>query len=398
MRKASYVSRILLSTFGTKLILLWLITLLVSFGFSMSIGIARDQLVTQSYYLHDDMRDLAFFADTTAAYYPDVQGRASAMRKLQDVLTSWPGMQAVYAQTTLEDASQGIVCYAYPSALLRRLHLPTSQHGVEVGAGGGERSVWLDNRLAGQYHPGEEISLDLDMGDGHTFRQTFTVAGFLNDENVHYDFDTGSSAETYSADFVARNPSNYICVTASDGVFSDSAFDGLRSSAKFLLPEDGDCIAAWKELARQQGAGFVSSMADILQNDRENISLMTTPVLILCVIMMVLTLVGLIGTQMQLMNQYKQVAFSLAMGGMEWRTWKTAWLAIFCIPLFVASAIGASLGSAWESIVMLQGIRFISPLAAAVSIGTVLLSVLGILPNISRWSRIDINEFRRLSE
>lgn len=181
-------------------------------------------------------------------------------------------------------------------------------------------------------------------------------------------------------------------------VFSDSAFDGLRSSAKFLLPEDSDCIATWKELARQQGAGFVSSMADILQNDRENISLMTTPVLILCIIMMVLTLVGLVGTQMQLMNQYKQVAFSLVMGGMEWRTWKTAWLTIFCIPLFIASAIGASLGSAWESIVMLQGIRLISPLAAAVSIGTVLLSILGILPNISRWSRIDINEFRRLSE
>ena len=126
---------------------------------------------------------------------------------------------------------------------------------------------------------------------------------------------------------------------ASDGVFSDSAFDGLRSSAKFLLPEDGDCIAAWKELARQQGAGFVSSMADILQNDRENISLMTTPVLILCVIMMVLTLVGLIGTQMQLMNQYKQVAFSLAMGGMEWRTWKTAWLAIFLSLIHIFAGI-----------------------------------------------------------
>ena len=117
MRKASYVSRILLSTFGTKLILLWLITLLVSFGFSMSIGIARDQLVTQSYYLHDDMRDLAFFADTTAAYYPDVQGRASAMRKLQDVLTSWPGMQAVYAQTTLEAVS-----YTHLDVYKRQLH------------------------------------------------------------------------------------------------------------------------------------------------------------------------------------------------------------------------------------------------------------------------------------
>ena len=398
MRKASYVSRTLLSTFGTKLILLWLITLLVSFGLSMSIGIARDQLDTQSYYFNDDMSDLAFFVDTTAAYYPDAQGRANAIRKLQDVLTSWPCMQAVYAQTTLEDVGRGIVCYAYPSALLRRLHLPTSRHGIEVGGGGGERAVWLDNRLASQYRLGDEISLDLDMGDGHTSRQAFTVAGFLNDENVHYDFDTGSSAETYSADFVARNPSNYICVTASDGVFSDSAFDGLRSSAKFLLPEDGDCIATWKELARQQGAGFVSSIADILQNDRENISLMTTPVLVLCVIMMVLTLVGLIGTQIQLMNQYKQVAFSLAMVGMEWRTWKAAWLATFCIPLFIASALRASLGNAWESIVMLQGIRFVSPLSAAVSIVTVLLSALGILPNISRWSRIDINEFRRLSE
>lgn len=398
MRKASYVSRVLLSTVGAKLILLWFIALLVSFGLSMSIGIARDHLDTQSYYLNDDMRDLAFFVDTTAAYYPDVQGRANAMRKLQDVLASWPGMQAVYAQTTLEDAGQGIVCYAYPSALLRRLHLPTSRQGVEVGAGGGEGAVWLDNRLAGQYRPGDEISLDLDLGDGRAFRQTFTVAGFLNDENVHYDFDTGSSAETYSADFVARNPSNYICVTASDGVFSDAAFDGLRSCAKFLLPENGDCIAAWKELARQQGAGFVSSMTDILQNDREAIGLMTTPVLILCIIMMALTLVGLVGTQMQLMNQYRQAAFSLVMCGMAWRTWKVAWLATFCIPLFIASAIGASLGSAWESVVMLRGIRFVSPLTAAVSIGTVLLSILGILPNISRWSRIDINEFRRLSE
>jgi len=398
MRKASYVSRVLLSTFGTKLILLWLITLLISFGLSMSIGIARDQFVTQSYYLNDDMSDLAFFVDTTAAYYPDAHGRANAIRKLQDILTSWPGMQAVYAQTTLEDIDQGIVCYAYPSALLPRLHLPTAQHGIEVGVGGGERAVWLDNRLAGQYRPGDEICLDLDMGDGHTSRQTFMVAGFLNDENVHYDFDTGSSAETFSADFVVRNPSSYICVTVSDRVFSDSAFDGLRSSAKFLLPEDGDCIAAWKERARQQGVGTVSSMADILQNDRKNTSLMTTPVLILCIIMMVLALVGLIGTQMQLMNQYKQVAFSLVMSGMQWRTWKTAWLTIFCIPLFIASAIGASLGNAWESIVTLQAIRFVSPLTAAVSIVTVLLSVLGILPNISRWSRIDINEFRRLSE
>ena len=76
------------------------------------------------------------------------------------------------------------------------------------------------------------------------------------------------------------------------------------------------CPPARRRLCQQHGRHFA--------NDRENISLMTTPVLILCIIMMVLTLVGLVGTQMQLMNQYKQVAFSLVMGGMEWRTWKTA--------------------------------------------------------------------------
>ena len=90
MRKASYVSRVLLSTFGTKLILLWLITLLVSFGLSMSIGIARDQLDTQSYYLNDDMGDLAFFVDTTAAYYPmsrDAQVQCGNYR-----MSSHPGL------------------------------------------------------------------------------------------------------------------------------------------------------------------------------------------------------------------------------------------------------------------------------------------------------------------
>ena len=398
MRKTSYVSKVLLSTFGRKMILIGLITILVSFGLSMSIGIMRDQIATQSYYLNGDMGDLAFLVDTTAAYYPDAQGRASAMRKLLDVLTSWPGMRAVYEQTTLEDVEQEIVCYAYPSALLHRLHLPTSRRGIEIGSDGGDYAIWLDNRLTNQYHPGDEISLDLDVGAGNTTQQVFTVAGFLNDENVHYNFDTGPSAGTYSTDFIARNPPYYVCVTTSDGVFSDAAFDGLRSSAKFLLPESGDYIVTWNELAQQQGAGFVSSMTDILQNDRENIGLMTTPVLILCVIMMILTLVGLIGMQMQLMNQYKQIAFSLVMSGMEWKTWKNAWLATFCVPLFMASTVGASLGNAWKSIVMLQSVHFVSILTAAVSIVIVLLSVLGILPNISRWSQIDINEFRRLSE
>lgn len=291
------------------------------------------------------------------------------------------------------------MCYAYPSALLRRLHLPTSQRGVEVGTGGGERALWLDHRLNGKYQVGEEITLDLtDLGDDSNHQQTFTVAGFLNGENVHYNFDSGPSLEAYSENFVVRNPDVYVCVMASDGVFSDSAYDSMRSSAMFLLPENSDSIAVWKELARRQGVGYVSSMADILQNDQKSIDLMTTPILVLCGIMMVLTLIGLIGTQMQLMNQYKQVAFSLVMSGMEWRTWKSAWFAIFCIPLFIASAIGTMLGTAWKSVILLQRIHFFSPLAIIVSIVIVLLSAIGILPTISRWSQIDINEFRRLSE
>ena len=113
-------------------------------------------------------------------------------------------------------------------------------------------------------------------------------------------------------------------------------------------------------------------MDDILENDRTNIDLMSTPILALCVIMVILTLIGLIGTQLQLMNLYKQVAFSLAMTGMNW--------------------------GAWKSVVMLERVNAFTPTAFAISVAIVLLSAIGILPTIGRWSRIDINEFRRLSE
>ena len=123
-----------------------------------------------------------------------------------------------------------------------------------------------------------------------------------------------------------------------------------------------------------------------------------SPILALCVIMVILTLIGLIGTQLQLMNLYKQVAFSLAMTGMSWHAWKASWLSIFCLPLWLASLIGAFLGSAWKSVVMLERMNAFTPTAFAISVAIVLLSAIGILPTIGRWSRIDINEFRRLSE
>ena len=98
------------------------------------------------------------------------------------------------------------------------------------------------------------------------------------------------------------------------------------------------------------------------------------------------------------MNLYKQVAFSLAMTGMEWRTWKAAWLTILCLPLWIASLLGAALGNAWKSVLMLEHLRILSPTVLAVSAAMVLLSITGILPTIGRWSQININEFRRLSE
>ena len=144
--------------------------------------------------------------------------------------------------------------------------------------------------------------------------------------------------------------------------------------------------------------GYVSGMEDILKNDRTNIDLMTTPILALCAVMAVLTLIGLIGTQLQLMNLYRQTAFSLVMTGMDWGAWKAAWLSILCLPLWVASLLGASLGSAWKSVVMLESLRFFTPMAFFISAFIVLLSTAGILPTIGRWSRIDIGEFRRLCE
>ncbi len=137
-------------------------------------------------------------------------------------------------------------------------------------------------------------------------------------------------------------------------------------------------------------------MDDILENDRTNIDLMSTPILALCVIMVILTLIGLIGTQLQLMNLYKQVAFSLAMTGMNWGAWKASWLSIFCLPLWLASLIGAFLGSAWKSVVMLERMNAFTPTAFAISVAIVLLSAIGILPTIGRWSRIDIKRIQEV--
>lgn len=396
MRKTLYISRILLSSFRKKLALIWAITLIVSFGLSMSIGIVQSQLIIQSYYLNDDMRDLAFLVD--AEPYADLQSRGAFTRSLRAQIERWQGLRAVYEQTTVEAPDKGWTLFGYPAALLNRLHLPTAQKNVEIDPTACEHPIWLDYRLRSEYEIGDMIALDLLIGEEESDAREFTVAGFLNEENVHYDFRTGSSTETHSADFIVKSPSYTACVAVSDAVFSGEEFDGARSCAKFLLPEAKEDVAAWKEIARRQGVGYVSDMDDILENDRTNIDLMSTPILALCVIMVFLTLIGLIGTQLQLMNMYKQVAFSLAMTGMSWGAWKASWLSIFCLPLWIISLIGASLGSAWKSVIMLEEMHIITPTALFISVAIVFLSAMGIIPTISRWSRIDVNEFRRLSE
>ena len=398
MKKITYIARILLSSFGQRLILIWIITLLVSFGLSMSVGIVQSQLNTQSYYLNDDMRDLAFLVDSATSYYSDAHGRGESTRRVRAQLSNWPGIAAIYEQTTVEVEKELWTCIGYPSELLTRLHLPTSETNVDMRPNGMQNPVWLDHRLLGQYTVGDVLSLDIYTYEGQTESVKMTVAGFLNAENVHYDFQMGSSAETYSMDFITRNPDYLVCITISDDVFKSSSFDYAKSCAKFLLPEDIAFIGSWKELARQQGVGYISSMDDILQNDEKNIDLMSTPILVLCIIMIVLTLIGLIGTQLQLMNRYKQIAFSLIMSGMEWKTWKISWLTISCLPLLIASLLGTSFGNAWKTIVMLENLRFLTPLTLTISLMIILLSVIGIVPTISRWSRIDINEFRRMSE
>lgn len=398
MRKVLYITRILLSSFRKKLALIWLITLIVSFGLSMSIGIVQGQLQIQSHYLKDDMRDLAFLVDAETDYYADNQARGASTQRVRAKLSQWPGLRAVYEQTTVEVPDKGWVLLGYPAELLSRLHLPTAEKNTEMDPDVYENPIWLDYSLRSEYQTGDTISLRLLVGGEKLCHREFTVAGFLNRENVHYDFQSGSSVEAYSADFVVQNPSYIVCIAVSDVSFAEAEFDGSRSCAKFLLPEAKENISVWKRLARQQGIGHVSSMEDILENDRKNIDLMSTPILVLCGIMLVLTLIGLIGTQLQLMNLYRQTAFSLVMTGMSWGAWKASWLSVFCLPLWAASLIGASLGSAWKRVILLQGSSIFTPSVFAVSIAVVLLSAIGILPTIGRWSRIDIHEFRRLCE
>ena len=110
MRKTLYISRILLSSFRKKLALIWAITLLVSFGLSMSIGIMQSQLSIQSYYLNDDMRDLAFLVDAEAGYYADSQSRGAFTQGLRAQIERWQGLRAIYEQTTVEAPDKGWFC------------------------------------------------------------------------------------------------------------------------------------------------------------------------------------------------------------------------------------------------------------------------------------------------
>lgn len=398
MSKLIYVIRILLASFGKKLCLIWLLILVIAFGLSMSIGIANSHMRAQSYYLNDDMRALAFFVDSVSGYYTDAADYANSVRTINTRLAALPGLAAVYEQVTLTSPQKLWLCYGYPEELVKRLHLPSAKANAEVGASGRGNEIWLDNRLSGQYQTGDALRLELSSGKARISAAEFFVAGFLNAENAHYNFHTGASYDAYSENFIVLNPDNIVCVLIADSLFADEAFDCARSSAKFLLPEEPDDIYAWKQIARAEGLGHVSDMQDILENDRENTEAMTQPILILCIIMLILTLVGLIGTQIQLIQLYKQAAFSLMLCGMTWRTWKAAWLTLFCSTLLIASMLGASLGNAWKTVVMIEPMRFISPISLSVSAVIVLIAALGIIPTISRHSNVDINEFRRLCE
>ena len=183
MRKTLYISRILLSSFRKKLALIWAITLLVSFGLSMSIGIMQSQLSIQSYYLNDDMRDLAFLVDAEAGYYADSQSRGAFTRSLRAQIERWQGLRAIYEQTTVEVPDKGWVLFGYPAALLNRLHLPTAQKNAEIDPAACERPIWLDCRLRSEYEIGDTIALELLIGEGESAACEFTVAGFLNEEN-----------------------------------------------------------------------------------------------------------------------------------------------------------------------------------------------------------------------
>lgn len=401
MKKTTYVAKTLLLSLSGRLCLTWILVLLISFGLTMTIGIAWNTIHIQSYYINADMSGLAYYVDSVTDYFSDATGRADSTKKRREKLEeSLPGLKAVYEQTMLYCKNLNMSVFGYPSELLDRLYLPTSEKGVSAtsSALAITNPVWLDYRLIGQYAQGDRITLSVSGERGEIRAFDFTVAGFLNSENVHYDFQSGASSDSFSADIVSLNPDGLVCVTMSDGLFDSAEYDADRSVAKFLLPENSEDIAAWKELARAKGFGQISDMNDILENDAEAIDLETTPIITLCIVMILLTVIGLIGTQMQMMNLHRQIAFSLILCGMEWSIWRRAWFLILLVPLGIVSILGGMLGTLWKSIIILESPSLFSGVIVLICVGVLGLSALGILPTIHRWSNAQAIEIRRLSE
>lgn len=187
-------------------------------------------------------------------------------------------------------------------------------------------------------------------------------------------------------------------LTVTDGIFDDAKYDADKSAAKFLLPVESSYIADWKVLAQKNGLGQISSMDEILANDNAQIRSMSLPIAILCAVLLLLTLLGIIGSQYQLMNHHRHIAFAFSLCGMDWNTWRYAWLFIAGVPLGIASVLGCVLGNLWWTTILLEPSSHWIAISFLLSLAIVTIALIGVTPTISRWSHMQVMQFRRGSE
>lgn len=399
MKKMIYVSRTLFISASRHLWLTWLLVLTVSAGLTMTFGIVANFSAIQKYYANKDMSELAYYVDSFSEFYSDQKLSAKSKRDARNELMKLPGLKEVYEQILfyVDDIGRPMFCIGYPSALVDRLHIPTNIANEEVGSFDtldAQTAIWLDYRLSNIYKKADRLELTL-QGELATKKLEFTVAGFLNSENAHYDFQSGASAESFSKDIVKINPDYYVSLFISDGMFSDLEYDADRSAAKFLLPSRVEDKLQWRTNAKRNGLGQISNMEDVLRNDKEQIDSMTKPIMVLCFVILLLTLIGLFGTQFQQMNRHRQIAFSLSLCGMDWLVWEWSWIIIAGLPLCIASIAGCMLGNLWRATILLEPLALWSVESLILSIAIAALATLGVLPMIGRWSHMQVIQFRR---
>lgn len=402
MKKIVFVAQTLLSSVIIHLVLSWVLVLGVSAGLAMTLGVFSHYKNIQKYYLNEDMRGLAYYVDSFSEFHQDPLRRAESTRSVRDEIAHLPGFSQMYEQVMLYTTSLGesMFCIGYPGELLSRLHLPSSCIDKEIGEiaqADDIPSIWLDHRLIGQYNPGDQVTLLLSGSIGE-YQHKFVVAGYLNAENAHYNFQSGASDQSFSKDIVVVNPEPYVCITVTDGIFDNAKYDADKSAAKFLLPVESSYIADWKVLAQKNGLGQISSMDEILANDNAQIRSMSLPIAILCAVLLLLTLLGIIGSQYQLMNHHRHIAFAFSLCGMDWNTWRYAWLFIAGVPLGIASVLGCVLGNLWWTTILLEPSSHWIAISFLLSLAIVTIALIGVTPTISRWSHMQVMQFRRGSE